>query len=557
MTTVARSLGSRAAVWVALALVVTACTGDADRTDGDLPDPVDATAAPDAAGVPPTPVEGGTVRYGLRAEPDNLNPWAAESVAATLPIAQTVLAPLSRVTPDGTFEPWLLAVEPQASDDDPTAPFEVVYDLRDDAQWSDGQPIDGGDLLFTLAQCRQQTRSDTPPATCDAIDLRRSSSDGQRATVTFTRPVAGWLRPLDGLPVLPEHLLRDADTDSAWQDRLPVASGPFRFASWTPGERIALTRNDRWWGGPVGLDRLEFVFADDIGVADVQRGVVDVVTAQATLGDIERARADSDVRVAVGPGTAWTAVDLNLAAPGLARPAVRRAVAAALDRQVIVDELVRPMTPAVGPRDGLLIDGRAAPQPLSTPAPGTAGGDLDAAGCTRDDDGIYRCDDQRMTLRLTTSGDDPYHQVVGEYLTSQLGRAGVELVPGGSAATDGWDIRLASVATTDPAQIGRRWRCGAPDNDQSFCNPELDTLLARAARTRPEPARDALYQEAELLLASDRPTIPLYAVPTMLVYRTTLEGPTLDAGPDGVIWNVDQWVRTRSPAPTNRADLPE
>lgn len=554
MTAVARSLPGRTALWLVLALLVAACTGGADRTDGDLPDPVSATGAPDAAGGAPAPVEGGTVRYGLRAEPDSLNPWAAESDDAALPIAQTVLAPLSRVAPDGTFEPWLLAVEPQASDGDPDEPFEVVYDLRDDARWSDGQPIDGADLLFTLAQCRQRTRPDTPLATCDAVDLRRSSSDGPRATVAFTRPVAGWLRPLDGRPVLPEHLLVDTDVGTAWKDRLPVASGPFRFASWTPGERIALTRNERWWGEPVGLDRLEFVFDDDIGVADVQRGAVDVVTADATLGDVERARADGGVRIAVGPGRRWTAVDLNLAAPALRRPVVRRAVAAALDRQVIVDELVRPITPTVRPREGLLVDGEAATQPQATPPPGTTGADLDAAGCTRDDDGIYRCDDVRLTLRLTTSGDDPYHPVVGEYLTSQLGRAGIELVPVDDAAADAWNIRLTSVATTDPARLGRRWRCDAPDNDQSYCNPELDTLLARAVRTRPEPARDALYQEAELLLVRDRPTIPLYAVPTMLVYRTTLEGPSLDAGPDGVIWDVDQWVRTRGPAPTNSAD---
>lgn len=541
------------ALVLALVLIAGACTGSDESATSDAVEAVDATVAPDDA-VEPTPVAGGTVRVGLPGEPDGLNPWSPASSDAAVSIAQTVLAPLSRRLPDGTFEPWLLAAQPQMSSGDPAAPFAVVYDLRDDATWSDGQPIDARDVLFTLAKCQQLHQADATPGPCAAADLGRSSADGTRATVTFDRPVAGWREPLGGLPVLPEHLLRDADITTAWRDSLPIASGPFRFASWTPGARVVVTRNDRWWGPPVRLDRLEFVFGDTIGVADVLRGDIDVLTANAALDDLERARTHDGVRVTVGPGAGWTALDFNLASPRLARADVRRALATALNKEVIVDELLGPILPAATPRDGLLVDEQAAAQPLPTPTPDSEAAGLDQAGCTRGIDRIYVCDDEPLTLVLTTDDRDPQHRIVGEYVRAQLTGAGVDVQTApdtrdnDAAEAVGWDLRVASIAASEPGQIGERWRCEATANTQAYCNPELDTLLTRAAGTVEQPERDAVYLEAESLLSRDRPTVPLYVGPQMLVYVDDVRGPTLAPGSGGVSWDAGQWARTATAA---------
>lgn len=531
--------------WCAvLLLLVAACTGEADRTAPGPPDPVDPTAGTD---VTTAAVIGGSVRYGLREEPDTLNPWASDAIDTVLPVSHALLAPLSRSLPDGTIEPWLLVADPQPSADG-AARFEVVYDLRDDARWSDGQPIDGRDLLFTLEQCRRRPSAELPVLPCDAVDVRRSTADGTRATVVFERPVAGWRQPLGGLPVLPEHRLRDVDPAVALQERLPVSSGPFEFGSWVPGERMVLTRNDRWWRPPATLERLEFVFGDGLGVADVQRGDIDVVTVDATLDRMERARADDGVRVGIEPGDHWAALDFNVTSPLLERAAVRRALASALDREVIVDELLDPIAPAIGPRDGLLVDDDLVAEPLPTPGP-SAATDLGQAGCAPGADEVYTCDGQRLALRLVSPADDWHLRLIGEYVVEQLSQAGAEIehvsvAAGEELADEAWDIAVTAVAGGDPAQVGQRWRCGAPLNQPGFCNPTFDDLLDRATATRDAAERDAVYLEADLLLARERPTVPLYALPTMLVYHTTVRGPTLGVGPAGVIRNVDQWART-------------
>lgn len=64
------------------------------------------------------------------------------------------------------------------------------------------------------------------------------------------------------------------------------------------------------------------------------------------------------------------------------------------------------------------------------------------------------------------------------------------------------------------------------------------------ARTLDPGERAALVARAELLLARDRPTYPLYDVPVMLTHRTTLRGPALNPGPWGLTWNTEEWART-------------
>ncbi|MBW3604686.1 MAG: hypothetical protein KY460_07200, partial [Actinobacteria bacterium] len=328
------------------------------------------------------------------------------------------------------------------------------------------------------------------------------------------------------------------------------SSGPFEFASWVPGERMVLTRNDRWWRPRATLERLEFVFGDGIGIADVLRGDIDVVTVDATLDRIERARADDGVRVAIEPGDRWAALDFNVASPLLERTAVRRALTSSLDREVIVDELLNPIAPAIELRDGLLVDDPIVTDPLPTPGPSAAATDLGQAGCAPGADEVYSCGGQRLALRLTSPADDWHLRLIGEYVADQLSRAGAEVehtnaAPGEEPLTEeAWDIAVTAVAGSDPAQVGQRWRCGAPHNQQGYCSPAFDDLLDRAAATREDTERDAAYLEADLLLARDRPTVPLYALPTMLVYRTTIRGPTLDVGPAGVTRDVDAWART-------------
>jgi peptide/nickel transport system substrate-binding protein len=550
----------RAATWlqacVVLCVLAGACTPDADDAVAERPQP---RAGPTQAGSEPaTTVEGGTVVVAVAEEPATLNPWLASHDSNVAAIAHPMLAPLWRVRPDGTFEPWLLADEPTVRAGGQGEPFSVTYRIREEAVWSDGQPIDGGDVLFTLQTCLEVAPRDD----CAAVDIGRSQADGKQVTVAFERPIPHWRTILSTLPVLPRHELRDRDLATTWTHQVSVSSGPFRFGSSTPGEQLVLVRNERWWGEPARLDSVAFRFGDSPDVATIAEGAADVARLPATPDVVDGVRADPRVRTAVETGRHWLALDFNLATPVLQAPQVRRALAQALDRATIVTELIHPVSSEPAVLDAL----PGGPTPADAQAPAfpthdvaAAARGLDGAGCPVNQDGRRVCGREPLELILVTTDPDWQQSILAEYVQSQLEDLGVRVIiesepsadvpsasPSESPVGSGsWDLRIATVATAeDPTYGGRRWRCDDPANTQSFCVSQYDTLVQRAAETLDGDVRADLHAQAALLLARELPTYPLYEIPAVLVHAATVRGPTPNAGPWGMTWNIEEWART-------------
>jgi peptide/nickel transport system substrate-binding protein len=519
-----------------LVVVLVACTPPA-RVEGPAPAAGVTTEGDDASEVVgKRPVTGGVARVALPSEPTTLNPWVAPPADMARIIADATLARLWRTRGDGETEPWLLASEPVTSGGDGT-PLTVVYDIRGDARWSDGTAIGGDDVLATIAHCRRLPASLQLDEPCDAVDLQASHADGRRATVVFNRNAGAWRNLLARMPVLPAHLLGDRDLD-AWRRRMPVSSGPFRFESWIPGERIVLVRNERWWGD-AALSRVELVFDAPPTVAAAADGRIDVAIVNPTVGNLERARANQGLRAVVTPDAAVDVLDFNLASPRVARVATRRAVATLIERDTIVDEVVAPVAPRTAAAAGLLLPGDPA-APAITDAPSTAPVPSPQACDTVD--GVVECDGEPLTLRLRTDGSWRV-RLAAEYVTSQLEAAGVVVVPATDEST--WDLRVTTVdRSSGPVTIGGRWRCDGDSNTQAYCNSMFDGLLDQARRTADDVERTDLLAQADVVLTADRPTLPLYTPPRMLVHTTRMRGPRVHPHATGPLWNVGDWART-------------
>ncbi|RJQ44954.1 MAG: hypothetical protein C4545_00425 [Anaerolineaceae bacterium] len=64
----------------------------------------------------------------------------------------------------------------------------------------------------------------------------------------------------------------------------------------------------------------------------------------------------------------------------------------------------------------------------------------------------------------------------------------------------------------------------SPDNGVNYCNPEMDALLTEAATSTDPAVREDLYQQIGELYAEDVPTIPLFWEPEYITYRKGIEG---------------------------------
>ncbi|MGV8025501.1 MAG: ABC transporter substrate-binding protein [Anaerolineaceae bacterium] len=64
----------------------------------------------------------------------------------------------------------------------------------------------------------------------------------------------------------------------------------------------------------------------------------------------------------------------------------------------------------------------------------------------------------------------------------------------------------------------------SPDNGVNYCNPDMDALLTAAATATDPAVREDLYQQIGELYAEDVPTIPLFWEPEFITFRKGIEG---------------------------------
>lgn len=276
--------------------------------------------------------EGGTLTWGVDALPATLNAFQYDADAVTDRIAQAVLPALFTLDERGrpTLNPdFLVSAEITARE-----PRQIVrYALHPSARWSDGEPITAADFI---AQWKALGGQDNAYWTArnvgyDRIENVEAGQDEREVLVTFAKPYADWQSLFT--PLYPRSVTGDPDAfNDASRDRLPAGAGPFVVKAMDrDAGRIALVRNEEWWGDPALLDALVFAESDRTErLAAMARGELDV--AEVDPADADRiAGASGDDLVAGAPGVAGAppAVASRPAAPETAGPSSDAASGAA------------------------------------------------------------------------------------------------------------------------------------------------------------------------------------------------------------------------------------
>ena len=87
----------------------------------------------------------------------------------------------------------------------------------------------------------------------------------------------------------------------------------------------------------------------------------------------------------------------------------------------------------------------------------------------------------------------------------------------------------------------------SPDNGVNYCNEQMDALLLGAASSSDPAEREDLYQQIGELYAEDVPTIPLFWEPEFITYADGVEGVVVGA-PFEFNYNVLSFADDASPA---------
>jgi peptide/nickel transport system substrate-binding protein len=284
------------------------------------------------------PVRGGTLNLAGRTDlvPGNFFTNSNDGVTTVIGLVYESLIryPNDRVEP----EP-LLATAWTLADDG----LSLTLDLRDDVYFhgpdgTRGRQFTSADVEFSLRTYADPKWTAQIRSTAAAI-TGYDTSDPHRIGLIFAHPLSNIFDLLDTAPIVDTETIDQLGTGSAF-----VGTGPFRFVSWTPNSKIVFARNDHYRvpDRPY-LDGVEFTVVSDSQaiLAGVRTGQYDVAGGLA-YRDVQNLDGSDGFRAITLEGAELqTYVGANVTAPGLSDLRVRQAIAYALDRQRIVDEVLR------------------------------------------------------------------------------------------------------------------------------------------------------------------------------------------------------------------------
>ncbi len=538
------------------------------------------------AGEPGRP--GGTLVVALRAEPKTFNPVLVID-NPTLTVARRLMADLVHIDRETQQTTAALAKSWSASPDG----CRYVLELRRGVRFSDGEPFDAADVLFTFQVLLDEEvgapHRDVLMVGGEPIAVTKLGSH----TVAFElkKPYAVGARLFDSIPILPRHRLAEAYAEgrlaTAWGLGTPPAEivglGPFKLEKHVPGERLELVRNPHYWKADAKgqrlpyLERLTFLFvaSADAQAIRFQAGDTHLTNRLGAkslrLLESEQARRGYQLRD-LGAGLNYTFLFFNLNdLTGRSLPAVagkqkwfrqvafRRAVSTAIDRAGIVRLVYQgratPLASHVSAGNKLWLNRELEPPKRSLE---TARALLREAGFTWDEAGrLHDAEGKAVGFSILTSSSNEERKEIATIVQADLGELGigVQVVPleframldrifkshdyeAGVLAFGGGDVDPNSaISTIISSAPNHLWRLvgEAPPWQQ-----EIDRLMDRQLVTLDAAERKQLYDRVQQLAAKNLPVVFLIS-PNVLAGAAGGLGNFRPAILDHfTLWNADE-----------------
>lgn len=475
-------------------------------------------AAPEGAAGPPR--RGGTAVVVTDGDPSTLN-MAMVTGNTTGDIGAKIFDGLVWLeSRDGAFIP-----QPSLATSWTIAPDGKTYSfkLRPGVKWHDGRDFTSADVKFTYEEVltKHHPRTRGTLTRLAGID----TPDPLTVTVRLTEPYAPFLlqQSVFDSPILPKHLYEGTDIAGNPANQRPVGTGPFKFAEWSRGASVRLTRNETYWeAGKPYLDGIVYPIVPQPAnrATGLETGEIDfVVDFYLAKSDAPRLIANTKLQSKRGQGSPniYFAM-MNLRTPALAKPEARQALAFAINRETIVQQAVggfaRAGNGAFGEGFKWLFNDEvsyARKYPFSVDRAKAA---LAAAGVTGNV--TLRCVYDSARAQLVASG-----QIIRDNLR-QLGIT-VDLQPLEASVMiqkvfieREFDLTLQSFTSSGDPAIGYHRLYVTTEarqqytNATSYSSPRVDELLARAATAVTPQERAPFYKEVQTILSNDLPSLVLF-----------------------------------------------
>jgi peptide/nickel transport system substrate-binding protein len=565
----------RAITVAAVASIVgAACSSSSSST----PQGSSSSSAP--AATTAAPKTGGNIVVGAEQWPDCINPITTCSSATWYwySVGEQVLPYAMVLNLQGNFEASPLLVEAPTLDNGgiTQSPFTITYKINPDAEWSDGTPITSKDFDFTWKAIMNTTGAYTTTGYDQITSI--DTSDPKTAVIHFKSVYVDWPDLFGGVyqGLFEAHAFPQFENSakpnlkSEMLDNMPFSGGPWILKSWTKDQAV-LVRNDHYFGKKALLDQVTIVPRTDQSteIQSLLSGEVAAIYPQPSdVSLLDQVSSNSAVKAEGTNGAYYEALWLNQASAPLDDPKVREAFMYAVDRQAVIDAIIKLNNPSaavlncgiisfpnIGPWcqqqvfQQFTYDPNKAKQILTSD-----GYDCSSTPCTKGG--------QKLTVQYSTVSTNTRRTTTQELLQPKALAAGFQFqIKNYDAGTLFGDVGpkgkftvadFAQGGSVDPSITGTLGCKAIPTaanqyaggNWTRWCNQQADSLMKQSDQELDQTKRLALFNQIYPLETQDFVSLPLYVLPNVGAWRTDkVAGPVASYIPSnlGMFYNMNEW----------------
>ena len=470
-----------------------------------------------------------TLHRGLSSDPESIDPHKARSTQAA-EVLRDIGEGLVGYSATGTLvgaaaESWTI------SDDGLTYTFRI----RDNARWSNGDPVTADDFVFSLRRLVDPATAAFYGQAVAAIvnadkilrgeaapsELGVTATDSNTLVITLQQPTPYMLSLLTHPSTFPVHAgsLAEHGNEFTRPENL-LSNGAYKLAAWEPSSVLHLARNSQYWNNAeTSIDAVSYhILTQEMTELNRFRaGEIDI-TSSIPPDSFAQVREQYAGQMHIAPYLGVYYYGYNLSKPPFAANAsLRQALSMAIDRETLVEKVTgRGETPAYS----WVPPGVDNYEPIRFSYAGLSQEERNAAARR-----LYReagYSEQlpaEIELRYNTSDTQQRIALAVQAMWAEVLGVRTTLV------NEEFQVLLANIREAEVTQVFRSswigdyndahtflniFEAGNPSNMTRFENAQFDKLMREAA-AQVTPLNRRLYlEEAERVLLSEHPVIPLY-----------------------------------------------
>lgn len=493
--------------------------------------------------------QGNVLNLAIGSEPPTIDPAIATDTTSGA-IIDNVFEGLTDTTPEGEVIPALAESWDMSEDG-----LVYTFYLREDSVWSNGDGVVAGDFEYgwkralnpeTLSQRAEflyviEGAQAYNVGEGSVEDVAVKALDDYTLEVTLVAPTAYFTELLGMYTFLPVNQTV-VESNAEWAVGLTddyITNGPFLLTEWVHQSHYILTKNEQYWDKDnVALDEVHVQIIESQATQSNEylSGSLDYLGSpygEVALGMIDEFTEQGVLQTKPISAIYWYV--MNTTDPTMANVNIRKALALAVDRQNIVDNITKGgQVPALGYVPNV-IPGFEEDRGYFEDAAFETAREYLAIGL--EELGLSEPSELTINISINTS---EAHSVIAQDIQETWAR---EL--GINAAIDNteWQVYLDRLDTKD-YQVGRIGWTGkyndattyldnyktadAGNNDTGWESQEYKDLLDQAMFELDVEARLDLLRQAEAIMIEEMPVIPLYYYSNAYVQNEKLHGMDYD-----------------------------